>query len=143
MANKTVKSLAIWRFFFLFAVWSYNIIVQWSAHSMQCKTTQCAIIKCAFGCNGIIWHEPRYRQNMNSLNSSFSDRMTERATTSKLLNNFFILTHTSHSQTLCRFTHIHVHISTQALTHTHNFTRILFWFKGKEYVKEGWTSYTF
>ena len=91
---------------------------------MQCKTTQCAIIKCAFGCNGIIWHEPRYRQNMNSLNSSFSDRMTERATTSKLLNNFFILTHTSHSQTLCRFTQIHLHISTLTLTHTetHSYT---------------------
>ena len=117
MANKTVKSLAIWRFFFLFAVWSYNIIVQWSAHSMQCKTTQCAIIKCAFGCNGIIWHEPRYRQNMNSLNSSFSDRMTERATTSKLLNNFFILTQTH--VTLTNSLPVYPHSYTHKHRHSH------------------------
>ena len=56
---------------------------------------------------------------MNSLNSSFSDRMTERATTSKLLNNF--LTHTVTFTISCltctHHTHIHAHMNVNTYTY--------------------------
>ena len=54
---------------------------------------------------------------MNSLNSSFSDRMTERATTSRLLNNFFILTHTH--VTLTNSLPVYPHSCTHKHRHSH------------------------